>query len=171
MRFKDILLVISAISILFITSCTDVGRRPKSEACLEKLAIPIFKNRTNQPDIENIITQKLVQDFLVDGRMGIVDKEEANIVLQGTVVKYILEPLLFDINDTPQQYKLRIILRIALKNVKAGKTLWSEDNFEESTTYYVDNDRGITPEDEATARGRVVESLTQKILRRVIEEF
>jgi len=156
---------------MFLAGCSDVALRPGLPDYMSKLAVPVFQNRTAQPEIENEITQQLHQDFLVDGRMELTDSDHANAILQGTIVQYLLEPLLLDVHNTPQQYKMRIILRLALKDTKAGQNLWTEDAFEESTTYYVANNLGIMPEDEPTARRRLIQQLSQRIVSKVIEGF
>ncbi len=155
----------------FLTGCSDVAVRPGLPDYMSKLSVPVFQNRTAQPEIENELTQQVNQDFLVDGRMELTDTDKANAILEGIIVQYLLEPLLLDVHNTPQQYKMRLILRLSLKDTKAGRSLWTEDAFEESTTYYVANNLGITPEDEPTARRRLVKQLSQRIISKVIEGF
>jgi hypothetical protein len=138
---------------------------------MSKLAIPTFQNRTNQPNFENELTQQLNQDFLMDGRLEIVNADKANALLMGTVTQYQLEPLLMDVHNTPQQYKMRVILYLALKDTQAGKNLWVEERFEESTTYYVANTMGVAPENEQDARKRLIQQLSRRIMARVIEGF
>lgn len=157
--------------VVLLAGCSDVALRPGLPEYMSKLSIPILQNRTAQPEIENEITQQLTQDFLVDGRMDLVDSDQANAILQGTITTYLLEPLLLDVHNTPQQYKMIMIISLALKDTQAGKDLWKEDAFTETTTYYVANNLGITPEDEQTARRRLVQQLSKRIVARVIEGF
>jgi hypothetical protein len=157
--------------VAFLSSCSDVSMRPGLPEYITKLAIPMFQNRTAQPNIENDLTQQLNQDFLVDGRIELTDANQANAVLEGTIIQYLLEPLLLDVHNTTQQYKMRMILKLSLKDTKAGQNIWSLDAFEENTTYYVANSLGITPEDEMTARRRLIKQLSQRIVSRVIEGF
>lgn len=168
---KGAALAMLALGWLAVAACTDVAIRPGLPEYMSKLAIPTLQNRTGQPNLENEITQRLTQDFLVDGRLELTDPDHANAILQGTIVQYLLEPLLLDVHNTPQQYKMRIILRLALKDTQASKNLWTEDNFEESTTYYVNNSLGIPPESEQDARRRLEQQLSKRIVARVIEGF
>lgn len=168
-KFKLTIMVF--ILALSATGCTDIALRPGLPDYMSKMAIPVFQNRTPQPDIENELTRQLQQDFLVDGRLELTDAAQANAVLQGTITRYLLEPLLLDVHNIPQQYKMRLILNLSLRDTKAGQNLWAEDAFEESTTYYVNNNLGITPENEAQARRRLMQQLSRRILSRVIEGF
>ncbi len=159
------------IGLLVIAGCTDVTMRPGLPDYMVNLAIPTFQNRTNQPNLASELTQQVVQDFLIDGRMTLVDPDKATAILQGTIVRYSLDPLLLDVHNTPQQYKMRLVLRLTLKDTKAGQNVWVEDDFQDSTTYYVANSMGIPPESESVARKRLIEQISQRILRRVVEGF
>jgi Lipopolysaccharide-assembly len=165
------MVILAMVASVGLAGCSDVALRPGLPDYMSNLSIPVFQNRTAQPEIENEITQEVNQGFLVDGRMELTDSDKANAILEGTIIQYLLEPLLLDVHNTPQQYKMRIILRLSLKDTKAGQSLWSEDAFEESTTYYVANNLSITPEDEQTARRRLVKQLSQRIVSKVIEGF
>ncbi len=166
-----VLSVMLGVMALGLAACTDVAIRPGMPSYMSKLAIPTFQNRTNQPNFENELTQQLNQDFLMDGRLEIVNADKANALLMGTVTQYQLEPLLMDVHNTPQQYKMRVILYLALKDIQAGKNLWVEERFEESTTYYVANTMGVAPENEQDARKRLIQQLSRRIMARVIEGF
>lgn len=171
MKTQPTLAFLALAAILGLSACTDVALRPGLPDYISKLAVPTFQNRTSQPNVNNELTQEVTQNFLIDGRIDLVSSDQANAILEGTVVQYLLEPLLLDVHNTPQQYKMRVILRLSLKDTKAGKPIWTEDAFEDSTTYYVANTLGITPEDENTARRRLIQQIARKIVSRVIEGF
>jgi hypothetical protein len=168
---RCLLSVFGIAALVCIAACTDVTIRPGMPSYMSRIAIPIFQNRTNQPNLENEITQQLNQEFMMDGRLEIVNPDKANALLQGTVTQYILEPLLMDVHNTPQQYKMRVILYLALKDTKAGKNLWVEEKFEESTTYFVANTMGVNAENEQDARKRLIQQLSRRVIARVIEGF
>jgi hypothetical protein len=163
--------MLAGLLVLAGVGCTDVVLRPGLPDYMTKMAIPVFQNRTPQPEVENELTRQLQRDFLVDGRLELTDPAQADALLQGTITQYVLEPLLLDVYNIPQQYKMRIIITMSLKDTKAGQNLWTEDGFQESTTYYVNNNLGITPEDESAARRRLLQQLSRRIISRVIEGF
>lgn len=169
MRFRLGLICLAALAGL--TACTDVAIRPGLPDYITTIAVPTFQNRTTQPNLENELTQQVTQDFMVDGRIQLVNPDQAGALLIGTIAQYRLDPLLLDVHNTPQQYKMRLILNLALKDQKAGKNLWVEEAFEESTTYYVANTLGIPQETEQDARKRLIKQLSKRIISRVIEGF
>lgn len=153
------------------TGCTDVVIRPGMPSYMSKMALPVFQNRTPQPNLENELTQELNQDFLTDGRLELADADHASAILLGTIVQYLLEPMLMDVHNTPQQYKMRLIVYLALKDTKAGKNLWVEEKFEDSTTYFVANTMNVPAETEDSARKRLIQQISKRIVARVIEGF
>jgi len=156
---------------LGLCSCVDVVVHPGMPAYMSKIAIPTFLNRTGQPNLENELTQQFSQDFQVDGRVEVTEPDRANALLLGTITTYQLEPMLMDVHNNPQQYKMRLILYLALKDVKAGKNLWVEEKFEDSVTYYAANNLNVAPENEQDARKRLIHKLSARLIARVIEGF
>jgi hypothetical protein len=169
--FRNITLAALLFSCFVLVSCVDVTIRPGMPTYMSKLAIPTFLNRTSQQNLETELTQQFSQDFMVDGRLEITDPDHANAILLGTVTTYQLEPMLMDVHNTPQQYKMRLILYLALKDVKAGKNLWVEEKFEDSVTYYAANTLNLPPETEQAARKRLIQKLSTRLIARVIEGF
>jgi hypothetical protein len=154
---------------MVLSSCTDVVSRPGLSGY--KLNIPTFQNKTGLPNLENQLTQEFNQDFIADGQIEISDFKSATNILNGSVVTYKLEPLLMDVHNTPEQYKMVIVLSVALKDVKTGKNLWTEDKFEDSTTYYVANNMNVPAETEQIALNRLAQQLSRRLITRVIDGF
>src|SRR5579864_1789275 len=71
-----------------------------------KIAVRPFANHTQQYGIEDKLTLAVQQQFNLDGRYRITTEDQADGVVIGDITKYILEPLAFDQNHVPTQYKL-----------------------------------------------------------------
>jgi hypothetical protein len=160
---------------------------------IQHVVIPVFENKTGQPDVENLLTKKVVQNFIVDGRLQVTAREQADAVLQGTVQRYDRIVLTRDSNQVPQQYKLQVVVDLDFTELKTGTLLWStkalmsltpgvdtpQESFDstnlrslrEFTNYYVINVAGVPPEDEATALDRVLEQMARRISRRTLDGF
>lgn len=154
-----------------LSACTNVAIHPGIPDYMSTLAIPVLQNRTSQFNLENELTQQLVKDFSVDGRLELTEPDQADAILLGTVTLYQLEPMLMDVHNVPQQYRMRIVLYLALKDTAAGKNLWVEEDFEEHATYFVANNLGMVPTNEQDARKRLIQRLSRRVLDRVIEGF
>src|ERR1700761_6449390 len=73
---------------------------------IRKIAVRPFANHTQQYGLEDKLTLEVQSEFNQDGRFQITTEDQADGVLIGDITKYILEPLSYDSNHVPNQYKL-----------------------------------------------------------------
>ena len=89
LKHASIVLVLLALSML-LSSCgyrfTPVGGIVPEDA--KTIAIPAFINGTGEPYVDVEVTKAVVDEFLADGRLKVVDAETADLVLKGTVTKF-----------------------------------------------------------------------------------
>jgi hypothetical protein len=94
------------------------------------IAVPAFINNTNEPYIDLEVTKAVVDEFIADGRLRIVDVEVADLALRGVVIKYDVTALSFTADSFVQQYRVRIVVNASLEDLKAKKVLWHENSIE-----------------------------------------
>lgn len=94
------------------------------------IAVPAFINNTNEPYVDVEVTKAVVDEFIADGRLRIVDVEAADLALRGSVVKYEVAALSFTADVFVQQYRVRIVVNASLEDLKAKKILWRENSIE-----------------------------------------
>lgn len=181
--------------VALLSSCGDMPIKKNLPDSIRKVFIPTFENKANQPGIESLLTQKTVQNFIVDGRLQVVAKEQADAELIGTIQRYDRLVLTRDANQVPQQYKLQVAVDLDFVDLKSGKqdALWttrqlisltpgvepSKDDFDstnthslrEFTTYYVLNVAGVPPEDEPAALDRLLEQMARRVVGRTLDGF
>lgn len=187
---KRILLAVAALGLL---SCGEMPTRKSVPEGSRQICIPVLVNKTDQPGLDVLLTKKVVQNFIVDGRLRVSPREQADLLLQGTLERYDRLVLTRDASQVPQQYKLQLVVNLELIDLKSGRQLWTtrplvsltpggevkEDAFDstntralrESTNYYVLNVAGVPPEDEPTAQDRLLEQAASRILTRTVDGF
>jgi len=127
-----------ALGFLAITGCSKYYYNPAPQIIpqyITKLAVRPFANHTKQYGIEDKLTLAVQNIFNQDGRYRITTEEQADGVLIGDITKYILEPLAFDSNNVPSQYKLWILVNVAFYDKVKNQTLWVEPNLGNPITY------------------------------------
>jgi hypothetical protein len=179
-----------------IGACDETPLKKELPNSLTKIAVQPFENKTSQPNIDQLLTQKVTQNFIADGRLNVVAEADADAVLHGTIQRYDKIVLVRDANQVPQQYKLQVMVDIDFIDPKTAKLLWTtrrtldltpvpgnEDkegadwdstnirSLKEFTTFYVLNMVGVPPEDESTAANRVLDQMATRVIRRVIDGF
>ncbi|MBI1869647.1 MAG: LptE family protein [Chlamydiae bacterium] len=123
---------------------------------LKTIVIPTFKNLTPEPGIEMSLTNQIINQFQIDGTLRVVEEEDADVRLEGEFLEYRREPLRFtgkDFKDV-SEYRLRLITKISLIDLKTGQPLWKDRRVEGEATYFI---AGSFREVERTAVGSLTE--------------
>ena len=99
---------------------------------IKTVFVPVLENKTAEPGIEDFITQALTQAVVQGARVRIArSAQEADAVLEGSIVEYRLISLSFDNSANVTSYRLIIGLALTFKDVKQNKVLWKQDRIEE----------------------------------------
>jgi len=80
------------------------------------------------PNLEVFVRQKLIERFLVEGGLEVVDKPSADIKLNITLVEYAREPVGYDNNDSVQRWRVRIgaELKLVRRDKETSKKIYGE---------------------------------------------
>lgn len=96
-----------AITLLFtgITGCVRMGTivlpyQPQT------IHIPIAVNKTYEYGVEERVTDVLVQEFIRDGRLKVVESDQADLLLQVTIDKYDLQTITVDDQEEAVVFRL-----------------------------------------------------------------
>jgi hypothetical protein len=63
---------------------------------INTVAVPIFRNRTQEPAIEGFITRAVVEAFSTNGRLKVVGSGNADAILDGEITEYSVASIAFD---------------------------------------------------------------------------
>jgi hypothetical protein len=160
--------------LVFVFGCSKYYYNPAPQVLpshIRSIAIRPFANHTQQYGLEDKLTLAVQSEFLRDGRFGIKTEDQADGVVIGDITRYILEPLSYDSNHVPTQYKLWILTDVTFYDKIKNQTLWKESNLTGELRYYVASSGlpGSTTEEEA--RQTIWDQLARDIRTRTIEGF
>ena len=94
------------------------------------ISIPVFINGTSEPYIDIELTRAVVNEFLVDGRLNVVNLERAELALHGQITEYQATALSYTSQDYVDQYKIRIVVNARLEGQRSKKVIWQESGIE-----------------------------------------
>jgi hypothetical protein len=179
-----------------VAACGDLPVKMNLPDNILKISIPTLEDKSGQPGLAPLLTQKIVQGFIVDGRLKVVPHDQADGELKVTVQRYDRLVLTYsnDIAQVPQQYKLQVAVDMDFIDLKTGKQLWttrsqvnltpgeevdhdqydsmnasgSLGSLKEFTNFYVNNTVGVPPEDESHAMDRLLDQMADRVVRRTI---
>lgn len=175
MSLKAKLSIVAMVLALGASGCAYTARNalPKH---LKTIAVPVFANKTFIEDytrkLEVEVTESVRNAFIQAGELKLAGREDADLILEGTVMKLDREVLRTSRYGDPAEVKLAVRARVSVYDVKEAKYLFKDvlvtnlDKREESGVYSLR--RG---EDEALGRQKAIEEIGRVIARRVTERW
>jgi len=139
---------------------------------VKTVAVPIFKNLTQQPAIENVITAAVVNAFANGGRLKVVPVAQADSILEGEIVGYTVDSIAFNSSINAQEFRLRVRLNIQFRDVRNNTMLWRQEGLEERSDFRVGGQvsQTISSEREGAASQAAVD-IGRKIVSLALDRF
>ncbi len=139
---------------------------------VEKIYIPFFKNMTNRPEIEAIITTAIIDEFVNIGAVKVVSEDKSEAALEGSVTSYDLRPISYDEADVTREYRLTLNLEIQLVRASDGRVLWKDPNITDYEDFTVTtSDIAATKFSEQEVLKKMARDLARLIKERMLEDF
>jgi outer membrane lipopolysaccharide assembly protein LptE/RlpB len=146
--------------------------RPTLPANIRTVHIPVLENRTQEPGIEDFITQALTQALVTSGVAKIASNAElADAVLEGQIVEYSLASLAFDSTANVTQYRLTIGLSLTLRERTSSEVVWRQERIGERADFRVAGPVTTTLAREQDAVRRAAVDIARAIVSLAFEGF
>lgn len=164
---------IAVLFLLIISSCGYhfAGMTSELPSHIKGIAIPILVNGTTEPLIEITVTNKIIQTFIADGRLRVLDSSKADAVLKGRITAFSLTTLSFDKNNSVLEYRVTIQCELTFEDVKDRKIIWKDSAVSQSADYKVSSNVSATK----AAKDRAIEEASKRLatdlVTRIFEGF
>lgn len=181
MKYKILFIFFLPLLIINLSGCGYTTRSLLAPH-IKKIRVENFKNsiditeetsgrrdyKTYRPRLELDVTKAVIDKFIFDGNLKIAQQEDADVILTAELIDFRREPLRYDEADNIEQYRMVILVRIELKDVKENKILWKYDSFAGSEDYYT---TGSQAKSESTAIDEAIDDLARRIVEQTIETW
>jgi outer membrane lipopolysaccharide assembly protein LptE/RlpB len=146
------------------------GKETHSPPGVRSVAIPTLKNQTLEPGIEIQFTQAFLRQFIHDRRVNVVDRKEADSILEGSIKSFYLISTSYDKAGFATEYQTVVVMDITLKR-RNGEILWSEKDLLERAWYRTSPSAIANEDNKQNAIQKVAESLAERIRNRFFYNF
>ena len=136
---------------------------------LKSIAIPQFENSTNEYSLEQDITTAVIDRFVADNHLKVVDERSADAVLRGRITQYRNSVFGISPQNLAQEYRVTIVVSVTLKDQVKNRELWSDDNLVKTANYYVQNVPGQEASTELDGRKNAIAKIADEILARSVQ--
>lgn len=135
------------------------------------ISVPIFRNLTEEPAVESLITRAVVEAFVTNGRLRVVRSEEADAVLDGEIVGYAVSSIAFDRDANVRLYRLAVTVNLRLRDQRQRTVLFQQSAVREQADFSVQDAVSLTISREETALRVAATSIGRNIVSLVVARF
>ena len=147
-----------------------VGKETHVPPDLASIAIPTFVNQTYEPGIEALLTRAFLGELIQDRRLKVVDRYEADSVLEG-VIRYLrIYSVSYDQSGLATEYQTTVVVDLTLKK-KSGEIQWKEKNLSETRWYKASSNALITESNRDAAIQEIGRFLAERVRNRIFYNF
>ncbi len=136
---------------------------------IKKIHVRPFINRTEVFALEDRLTISVVDEFLNNGMYSIVNEDQADGVLAGEIMRYILVPVQYDTQLVPTVYRMEVLLNLRFIDKTSNETIWQEPGLVQVYTYSASTLPGGLSEEQA--REKLWQNFAKMIVKRTIDGF
>ena len=136
---------------------------------ITKIHVRPFINRTEVFALEDRLTIEVVDEFLRNGSYNITNEAQANGVLAGEILRYLLVPVQYDTRLVPTVYRMEVLLKVRFIDKDTQKSLWEEPALQQIYTYSASTLPGGMTEEQA--REQLWKNFSKMIVKRTVEGF
>jgi len=145
-------------------------RRPASLGGARSISISIFRDETGEPNLGFLMAQSAQNRFLNDGRLRVVNSENADITLDAVVREYRLDPIGFSRSDQVQSYRVLIKTSIRLRDLRSGKQIFNQ-NIATDSEFDVKNSVASSTINRDAANKKAANLFAEELLSLILEGF
>ena len=162
--------------LLLLCACAsiedDIYYKPNAQILpqhIKKIHVRPFINRTEVFALEDRLTISVVDEFLNNGQYSIVNEGQADGVLAGEIMRYILLPVQYDTQLVPTVYRMEVLLNLRFIDKTTNETIWQEPGLMQVYTYSASTLPGGMSEEQA--REKLWQNFAKMIVKRTIQGF
>lgn len=167
------LLSILTVFLLLSTGCGYhfSGEGPSPRPGLRRIAVPLFENKTSEPDLASLFAGALRREFMGKGQLQVVSEDEAEAVFQGRLTNMYTVPLAHrDVEETIET-RIYVTLDIRCQDTQTGAILWQDNHFTFYEEYIQSDDPIISYENRRQALEVIAREMAIRIHDRFLSNF
>lgn len=94
---------------------------------LKTLSIPVFTNSSSQPEIHRELTSAIINSFITDGRVKVVRKGQADMLMKGNLSYYELKTVSFTSDNFATGYIVKLGVNIEVNDEVKNRPYLKQD--------------------------------------------
>ena len=133
------------------------------------MAIPVFENGTTEYTLEQDVTNAIIERFVRDNHLRVVDERSANAVIHGKLTGYKNAVFGFSATNRAQEYRVTLTCSVVFKDLVKNREIWNEPELVKTANYFVVDVPGDSARTELDGRKEAIAKIADEILTRSVE--
>ena len=133
------------------------------------MAIPVFENATTEYTLEQDVTNAVIERFVKDNHLRVVDERSANAVIRGRLTGYKNAVFGFSAANRAQEYRVTLTCSVVFKDLVKNREIWNEPALVKTANYFVVDVPGDSARTELDGRKGAIAKIADEILARSVE--
>jgi len=159
-------------ALLWLAACGyHISGTGDAPAGIRSIAIPVFTNTSSEPEIHRDLTRALQRAFVSDGRLNVVRRERADLVMQGELNHYSQKAASFDSSDVVLEYWVEVGVNVEVIDRASGKPYIKKESHRVKWDYRTTPDLIVTEASRKFALEKAYGELGNRLVSLVLERF
>ncbi len=112
--------------LIVLNSCGIYSFKGSLPPDVKTIAVTVFNDRTSYPNIREILTNSVVNAFVFDGTLRVVDESKADLVISGTIQSIRQTAANVAQGEIVSEYKITVSVKVKCENIKTSKALFDK---------------------------------------------
>jgi hypothetical protein len=113
---------------------TLVGKGITTDPSIKRLGVPLFKDRTGKPGLDQKITQRVIEELQKRNRFTIVqDSSGVDALVEGEITAYTVTPVGLGAEGGPRtqanRYLITLVAKVIYKKIGQKDPIWANEGF------------------------------------------
>lgn len=153
------------------------GRGISVDPSIKKIGVPLFKDQTGKPGLDQKITEKVIEELLKKGRFDVVESATGvDAVVEGTLLNYTSQAIGFnrgvaDGRQEANRYVALLTAKVRYAKTGASQPIWEAEQFTARDEYDIGADAEDYFDREELALDRIAVSFSKAVVSAMLEAF
>ena len=150
---------------LAVTGCYYSTSQGSRSGDIRNIVIPLFENTTVEAEIQETLTDTVIERFLDNGEYRIVGIRQADAAIIGVITAIHQESVAFSEGTTAREVRLSIVVDVRFETVDKKEVIWEERQLRTYGDYAIDTG---TDTDREPAIKTAIDRMADEILNQSI---
>ena len=112
---------------LLSLGCAHYSTSATGSGGIRSVAVPLLENESLEAGIHQALTDSLIQGFVSDGALRVVESGRADAVVQGTVLEIKEEPFTYGGQTGAEQYQISVFVKVVFYDARQKQAVWENE--------------------------------------------